>query len=135
MREGYEEEEEQTSGGGNIKNCEKVNNKDNTICDSCEDNYDWDSKTKSCVFLCEGETEQYCEECDLNYNSYDYGKTCEKIDPDYVEKGFSKYAKFDFAVLCILLFLVLWNIRDWIIKKYFNSLLQEKFEIINYFYY
>jgi hypothetical protein len=29
----------------------------------------------------------------------------------------------------------LWNIRDWIIKKYFNSLLQEKFEIINYFYY
>ena len=107
LREGYEEEEEQTSGGGNIKNCEKVNNKDNTICDSCEDNYDWDSKTKSCVFLCEGETEQYCDECNLNYNSYDYGKTCEKIDPDYVEKGFSKYAKFDFAVLCILLFLVL----------------------------
>ena len=92
---------------GNYTNNMLLYNKDNTICDSCEDNYDWDSKTKSCVFLCEGETEQYCEECDLNYNSYDYGKTCEKIDPDYVEKDFSKYAKFDFAVLCILLFLVL----------------------------
>ena len=111
LREGEEEEEYNTPTGGNIENCGKVNNEDKTICDYCLDNYDWDSKTKKCIYLCVGETEELCDECKENYYSYDYGKTCEKIDPDYSssdEEGENdaNFMKFDFAILGVLLFLV-----------------------------
>ena len=111
LREGEEEEEYNTPTGGNIENCGKVNNEDKTICDECMDNYDWDSKTKKCIYLCVGETEELCDECKENYYSYDYGKTCEKIDPDYSssdeegENG-ANFMKFYFAILGALLFLV-----------------------------
>ena len=112
LREGEEEEEYISRGGGNIKNCEEISSEDPTVCDECEENYDWDSVSKTCKYLCDGATEDLCYECNENYNSYDYGKTCEKIDPEYTssdEEGENdaKYMNFDFAVLGGLLFLVI----------------------------
>ena len=110
LREGEEEEEDNAPDGGNIANCYSVNKKDKTICDECNDNYDWDSTKKECIYLCDGDTEQYCDECNENYNSYDYGKTCEKIDPEYTspsekEDG-AKYMSLDLTILGTLLFLI-----------------------------
>ena len=118
-----------------IPHCFEVDDDDKTICEWCEYFYEWDSKSKSCVYLCEpaSGTEELCDECLDGYHSYDYGKTCEKIDPEYEgeddeiiepentvtsidkakvgdNKGSDNYSKFinlEFAVLNLLIFFIM----------------------------
>lgn len=88
----------------NIPNCYNLDYNDKTKCGQCYVNYDWDDAKKQCVFLCKT-TEDLCDDCNDNYYSYDYGKTCEVIDPDYKEDA--KLINFDLMALASLLFLII----------------------------
>ena len=67
----------------NIDHCLELEKNDNTVCRDCDYNYEWDSASKTCKSICAGGVEKLCDECFDNYHSYDYGKTCEKMDLEY----------------------------------------------------
>jgi len=67
----------------NIEHCLEIDEDDNTVCEYCDYNYEWDSISKTCKSICAGSVEELCDECFNNYHSYDYGKTCEKMDLEY----------------------------------------------------
>ena len=63
-----------------IKNCETLED-DFTHCKICKEGYILNDEKTQCNDLCR-EYEDICDECENNYVSYDYGKTCEVVDPD-----------------------------------------------------
>lgn len=99
-----DDDDDHKDGEINIPNCSRLDYNDKTKCDHCNENYDWDDAKKECVFLCKT-TEDYCVVCNDNYYSFDYGKTCEVIDPDY--KDDAKLINFDLMALASLLFLII----------------------------
>ena len=62
-------------------NCWEVS-EDKSVCLGCKTNYQWNDEKKECEYLC-AETEVICDECDDNSRSFDEGKTCTIIDPNY----------------------------------------------------
>lgn len=111
----------------NIEHCLELDEDDNTICEYCDYNYEWDSKSKTCKSICDGWVEELCDKCDDNYHLYDYGKTCKKMDLEYDgdygdddEEGDkngsnkdadsddeAKFMKFDLIIVGLILCLVL----------------------------
>ena len=63
-----------------IKNCETLE-EDSTHCKTCKEGYILNDERTQCNDLCE-EYEDICDECKSNYASYDYGKSCQIVDPD-----------------------------------------------------
>ena len=63
-----------------IKNCETLE-EDSTHCKTCKEGYILNDERTQCNDLCE-EYEDICDECKSNYVSYDYGKSCQIVDPD-----------------------------------------------------
>ena len=63
-----------------IKNCETLE-EDSTHCKNCKEGYILNDERTQCNDLCE-EYEDICDECKSNYASYDYGKSCQIVDPD-----------------------------------------------------
>ena len=63
-----------------IKNCETLE-EDSTHCKTCKEGYILNDERTQCNDLCE-EYEDICDECKSNYVSYDYGKSCQIVDPN-----------------------------------------------------
>ena len=63
-----------------IKNCETLE-EDSTHCKNCKEGYILNDERTQCNDLCE-EYEDICDECKSNYVSYDYGKSCQIVDPN-----------------------------------------------------
>ena len=63
-----------------IKNCETLE-EDSTHCKACKEGYILNDERTQCNDLCE-EYEDICDECKSNYVSYDYGKSCQIVDPN-----------------------------------------------------
>ena len=51
-------------------------------CGKCKEGYQLSEDSKKCEELCET-FEDNCSSCKDNYETYDFGLTCTKIDPDY----------------------------------------------------
>lgn len=65
-----------------IKNCETLES-DSTHCKACKEGYILNEDKTQCNDLCK-EYEDICYYCESNYVSYDYGKSCEVVDPNAV---------------------------------------------------
>ena len=63
-----------------IKNCESLE-EDSTHCKTCKEGYILNDERMQCNDLCK-EYEDICDKCKSNYVSYDYGKSCQIVDPD-----------------------------------------------------
>lgn len=63
-----------------IKNCETLE-EDSIHCKTCKEGYILNDERTQCNDLCE-EYEDICDECKSNYVSYDYGKSCQIVDPN-----------------------------------------------------
>ena len=83
-----------------IKNCETLED-DSTHCKTCKEGYILNGDKTQCNDLCK-EYDDICYECDNNYVSYDYGKTCEVVEPD--NEPSSQSNSIDLNLFIILLF-------------------------------
>ena len=54
-------------------------------CQNCEPDCKRSDDKTQCNKICQAK-ETYCETCESNYDSYDYGKTCKVLDPDLIPK-------------------------------------------------
>ena len=91
-----------------IANCWYADPNDNTKCANCYEFYEWDDNEKKCKNTC-ADIQKICGSCEDNYHSYDYGKTCEIIDPNYKPGSKSKsiFISLYWASLVLLLSLIL----------------------------
>ena len=98
-----------------IDNC-KVLQEDKTKCQECDEKSERSDDETKCLITCQAYAD-ICTKCKNNYQSYDYGKTCEVIDPDLVppeppkpspsEDNKSRFINFDLAVFSLILLLIL----------------------------
>ena len=98
-----------------IDNC-KVLQDDKTKCQECDEKSERSDDETKCLITCQAYAD-ICTKCKNNYQSYDYGKTCEVIDPDLVppeppkpspsEDNKSRFINFDLAAFSLILLLIL----------------------------
>ena len=76
-------------------------------CSKCDDGYELNEKRTKCIQCTK--TEKICGGCKQNYASFDYGKTCKKLDDEDIFILFNKNEGIDFnlAIIALILSLIL----------------------------
>ena len=92
-----------------ITNC--IYSTDGKKCQKCVDWYEPSDNGEECIQYCT-EWKEICTQCDSNYDSFDYGGSCEVLDPSKIPPApksdeFSSFINFNLAIAALILSLIL----------------------------
>ena len=86
---------------------------DDKKCSQCKAGYDLnkDGDADKCIKMCM-EEQEVCTQCNSNYDSFDYGGSCEVLDPSKVPPApksdeFSSFINFNLVIAALILSLIL----------------------------
>lgn len=88
-----------------VENCEAL--EDSTHCKTCKSGYIHNEDKTKCEDLCQ-EYEEVCDSCKSNYVTYDYGRTCEVVDPSIIPPEENcGFIKLNLVMISIILSLII----------------------------
>ena len=86
---------------------------DDKKCSQCKAGYDLnkDGDADKCIKMCM-EEQEVCTQCNSNYDSFDYGGSCEVLDPSKIPPApksdeFSSFINFNLVIAALILSLIL----------------------------